>query len=134
MRPAPAIEIALRVLQPIVAMHASGAIHGDLRAERIFVDRVRVRILSPERAASATHATKEDDAASVASILYELLTRAPADHEGPASQHNPIALPARLVEVVDRARRDRALDADAFAHELRVCLLDALGAAKRLRF
>ncbi len=123
MRPAPAIEIALRVLAPLAAMHAEGRAHGDMRAERIAIDAKSVSFLAPENALSRS---QEDDVANVASVLYELLTRAPADDDGPASHHNPIALSERLVDVVERARRSRSFTAVAFSHELRVCLLDAL--------
>ncbi len=130
MRPGAAVDIALRILATLVPMHASGRVHGDVRAERVMVDALRVRMLPPEKTSPAS---ARDDVTGVASILYELLTRTSPDEGGPASHHTPALLPQRLVDVVDSVRHGSTLTAVAFEHELRVCQLDALSAARRVR-
>lgn len=130
MRPGRAVEIALRVLATLVPMHASGLVHGDVRAERVMLDALRVRMLPSEKPPSTN---ARDDVAGVASILYELLTRTSPDEGGPASHHTPVVLPQRLVDVVESVRSGTALTAASFEHELRLCLLDTLSQARRVR-
>jgi len=136
MRPARAVEIALQIVEALVALHAEGRAHGDVCAEHIVMARNgRVSLLPAVPHTGPLDAARRADISNTAAILYELLTRAKPTEGTPVSQRTPAILPAGLDDVVARAldasHEARFDEARPFAQELRVCLLTALGDARK---
>jgi hypothetical protein len=133
MRPARAVELALQIVTALEPLHREGRAHGDVRAEHVVFHNGRVALL-PTPTVDGLH-DRQGDIRATATLLYEMLTRSAPDAATPVSRRTPAMLPARLDVVVTRAMGDAAFDSLVpFAQELRVCLLDALGAARKQRF
>jgi hypothetical protein len=132
LRAARAVQLALQMLEALQAVHEHGHAHGDVRPELVVLQNGRVSLLPSTKQASAT---AMNDVRGVAEILYELLTRTEPVSGMPVSRLTPAIVPQRLDDVMERAlglsRNGHFETAPAFAQELRVCLLDALGAARR---
>ena len=129
LRPARAVEITLQILDALRALRERRLAHDGLAPERIELDASGVKVATGRDAASPA-----SDVRAAASILYELLTGArPDEDRAPVSQRTPALVSPRLEALVARALDEPHAFAspDVFAHELRVCLVDALGAARR---
>jgi hypothetical protein len=134
MRPAQAIGIALQILEPLVGLHAQGRAHGGVWPDKIRLLRDRAELDAP----AGARADPRGDVFAVGCILYELLTRVPPEAApAPPSSRTPSRLSARLdaavMRAVDPSPSLRFANAGELLHELRVCLVDALGAAARAR-
>ncbi len=134
LRPARAVQMVLQILEHLETLHRGGHVHGDVRPELVIVRNGRVD-LAP--ASGQPGRDLRADVRGAAGILYELLTRSEPRSDTPVSRCTPAVLPAKLDDVVERALDSSHAEAFAtvapFAHELRVCLLDALGNARKLR-
>ena len=134
MRPAQAIGIAIQILEALAIARAAGRAHGEISPETVLLAQGRVELLAPAQRGPGS--SERDDVFSVACLLYEMLTRiTPEPGAPPPSSRTPTVIGPRLetavMRALDPAPDARFARASEMLHELRVCLVDALGTAAR---
>jgi hypothetical protein len=134
LRPARAVKLALLVAEALEPLHAQGRAHGDVRAEQVVLRNGGVSLLPAPMALSLDAITQASDVRAAAALLYEMLTRT-EPNDVRVSLRTPAMVPQRLDDLLERALDTSRAFATArpFAQELRVCLVDALGAGRQPR-